>query len=256
MRITVITIAYNSATTIRKTIESVISQDYQDVEYIIIDGASTDETLSIINEYASRITRIVSEPDNGISDAFNKGLRIATGNLVVFINSDDQLLPGALKLVSEHYHTDQEIIATNLLLEDERTQSHFLLHPSTTFPIIPFFRKVAHQGLYVPLAIYNEIGGYDTAIRCPMDLDFMIRAYHAGIPVRHVDVTTAIFRLGGLTSKSMWKKRKDYIYMIRHNGGNTLQAYTFWLFLVACDWSKRICNLISPNFLYKIKYRD
>jgi len=255
MKITVVTIAYNAASTIRRTVESVISQDYSDVEYIVVDGASTDGTLAILQEYSSHITQLVSEPDCGISDAFNKGLHLATGDLVVFINSDDFLLPGALNTVSQAYRDNHEILATNLWLENPDTGARYLLQPSTTFPVPPFFRKSAHQGMYVPLSVYRRIGGYDTAIRCPMDLDFMMRAYRAGIPFRHVDVATAVFQLGGLTAKSMWGKRKDYIRLIRRNGGNFFQAYGFWLFLVACDWGKRLGHLLMPDWLYRLRYR-
>ena len=98
MKISVITTTYNSGRTVRDTIESVLSQDYPDIEYIIIDGASTDDTLRIVNEYADRISWIVSEPDKGIYDAMNKGIRMATGDVVGILNSDDFFcFPGCCK---------------------------------------------------------------------------------------------------------------------------------------------------------------
>lgn len=96
-KITIITVSYNSEETIEETINSVVNQDYNNLEYIIIDGCSSNGTMDIVNKYASKITRIVSEPDKGISDAFNKGIKYATGDLIGIINSDDLLVDGALK---------------------------------------------------------------------------------------------------------------------------------------------------------------
>ena len=92
-KISVITITFNSAATLEETILSVTSQDYPDLEYVIIDGGSTDGTLDIIRKYQDKIQIVVSEPDRGISDAFNKGIARATGEIVGIINSDDILLP-------------------------------------------------------------------------------------------------------------------------------------------------------------------
>lgn len=89
MKVSIVTVCYNSAATIRDTIESVLAQDYADIEYIIVDGASKDNTLSIVNEYRDRIATVISEPDKGIYDAMNKGILAATGDVVGILNSDD-----------------------------------------------------------------------------------------------------------------------------------------------------------------------
>ena len=96
MKISIITITYNSEKTIEETVKSVIDQDYPDVEYIIVDGQSKDCTLQIIEKYSSHISTLISEPDRGICDAFNKGIANATGEIIGIINSDDMLLPGAI----------------------------------------------------------------------------------------------------------------------------------------------------------------
>lgn len=108
---TIITVCYNSAATIEKTIKSVLGQSFTDFEYIIIDGASTDGTLDIINKYRSGIATVVSEPDKGIYYAMNKGLSLARGRIVGIINSDDWYEPDALELVARaHEQSDGETI--------------------------------------------------------------------------------------------------------------------------------------------------
>src|SRR3954468_5463563 len=89
MKVSIITVAYNSQATINDTIKSVINQTYKDIEYIIIDGASTDNTISIVESYKDKISIVLSEPDKGIFDAMNKGIQYATGDVIGILNSDD-----------------------------------------------------------------------------------------------------------------------------------------------------------------------
>ena len=95
-KISIVTVCLNSENTIEKTIQSVIGQSYSNIEYIIIDGGSKDNTLNIINKYKYRVSVIISEKDMGIYDAFNKGLKIYNGDLIGFVNSDDYLIPNAM----------------------------------------------------------------------------------------------------------------------------------------------------------------
>ncbi len=109
MKISVITVCFNSEKTIARTIESVINQHYSDLEYIIIDGGSKDKTVEIINKYRNELSYFISEPDQGISDAFNKGIRVATGDIIGIINSDDWYENGIFKLVNEMFLQNKEI---------------------------------------------------------------------------------------------------------------------------------------------------
>tara|TARA_B100000902_G_scaffold393715_1_gene448512 strand:+ start:796 stop:1545 length:750 start_codon:yes stop_codon:yes gene_type:complete len=102
--ISIITVCYNSEDTIAKTIESIINQRYKKIEFIIIDGKSEDKTLSIINNYKNKISKIISEKDDGIYDAFNKGLKEASGDLIGFVNSDDVLTPESLEILVKYYN--------------------------------------------------------------------------------------------------------------------------------------------------------
>ena len=255
-KITIITICYNSAATIERTIRSIINQDYANREYIIVDGLSTDSTLDIVNRYRDRIDVVISERDKGISDAFNKGIRRATGDVIVLINSDDIMLPGALSKVAQAWDAETDVLCTNVIMKDANTGYECREVPSTSFPLMPFFRHVAHQGAYISRKCYSKYGLYDTNIRWPMDLEFLMRVYTQGGRFRRADIDTALFLSGGTTnSNSIFRKKKDYLYLVRKNGGNRLQAWTFYLFLVATQVVKKCMSPLGRNFAQKLRYR-
>lgn len=254
-RISIVTISFNSEKTIEKTIRSVIEQDYDNVEYIIIDGKSTDGTMDIVNKYREHIDTLVSEKDNGISDAFNKGIARATGELICFINSDDHLLPGALTKVAREYDGKADIYSGNVLLWNSDNGFKCREVPSVKFPVMPFFCHVAHQGMFATKEAYEKFGTYDTSIRFPMDLDFLMRAYRMGAKFHYMNVDVAEFSNGGSTNtNTIFKKKRDYIYMVRKNGGNLLQAYTFYYFLVASQLVKKALTIFGSNFGQKLRY--
>ena len=255
-KISIITVCYNSAQTIERTIQSVVGQDYLSREYIIVDGLSTDSTMSIVSKYSDKIDVIVSEKDKGISDAFNKGIRRATGDIIVMINSDDILLPGALSRVAKAWVPGVDVLATNVIMKDADTGYECREVPSTDFPLMPFFRHIAHQGAYISRECYHKYGLYDTNIRWPMDLEYLMRVYTRGGTFRHADIDTALFISGGTTnSNSILKKKKDYIYLVKKNGGNSLQAWIFYLFLVATQVIKKGLSVFGKNFAQKLRYR-
>ena len=102
-KISIITVCKNSSSTIENTIKSIIKQNYNNIEFIIIDGKSNDTTLSIIEKYKKDISKVISEEDHGIYDAFNKGLKLATGDLIGFVNSDDTLTDNAIEILLNYY---------------------------------------------------------------------------------------------------------------------------------------------------------
>lgn len=111
MKVSIVTVCYNSAKTIERTIKSVAGQDYTNIEYIIIDGGSTDGTLDIIDRYKDKISVLVSEPDKGIYDAMNKGIARATGDIIGFMNSDDWYADGAIAAIVDSFSkTDADIV--------------------------------------------------------------------------------------------------------------------------------------------------
>jgi len=121
MKISIVTISYNQASFLEKAIQSVIEQDYKDIEYIVVDPGSTDGSRDIIDKYRTRISRIIYEPDDGPADGLNKGFSYANGDIYGFLNSDDILLPGAFRYIVEYFisHPDVDIVSGHSVIIDE-----------------------------------------------------------------------------------------------------------------------------------------
>lgn len=254
-RISVITISYNSASTIEETIKSVVSQNYSNFEYIVIDGASTDGTQQIINRYREAISVFVSEKDSGISNAFNKGINMASGDLIALINSDDYLLPGVLRKVAETWDGKSDIWSGNYIAFNEQTGDKRRIRPSVNFPVMPFFCKPVHQGRFITKTLYNKLGGYDERIRVPMDLDFLMRADRNGASFQYEDIDVSVFRLGGATSQSIFNKKDDYVACVLNNGGNKIQAYVFYIFLIITQQFKCFFVRLGKDIIRSIRYK-
>lgn len=199
--ITIITVCLNSQDTIGKTIDSVISQNYDGLEYVIIDGGSKDDTLKIIEGYRDRLSgtlKLVSEPDKGIYDAMNKGIGMATGDLVCMLNSDDWLAEDALDTVADAYNGEEYTVIYGMQrrIKDGKVYSAgFYGHDFLDRVNIP------HQAAYVSLAAYKRFGLYDTEYKCNSDHDLMIRLYNSGeVIFRPVEKVLVNFLEGGMSS--------------------------------------------------------
>jgi glycosyltransferase involved in cell wall biosynthesis len=203
-KITIITPSYNQGAFIEETILSVINQDYSNLEYIIIDGGSTDNTVDIIKKYSDRMSYWVSEKDNGQSHAINKGLRKATGEIVNWINSDDQLMPGALLTIARCFIDNPTAIMVHGRIEyfGETTNYYSVNMPEKDIEI----RYAAHICMPQPACFFRrkliEQQGYlDESLHFSMDTDLFLRA---GLHYAIVQIEDVIsrFRLHG-TSKSV-----------------------------------------------------
>jgi len=256
IKISMITVSLNSEKTIEQTIKSVLEQDYANLEYIIIDGGSTDRTLEIVNQYKSKIDVIVSEKDNGISDAFNKGIRRATGDVIGIINSDDTLLHDALQAVADNYDDETDVYRGNIIFYNPQTGFTCREIPSMKFPKLPFFIHVAHQGTFVAKKAYDKYGVYDEKIKYSMDLDFLMRVYLAKGKMKKIDFDMATFRQGNTTADALKKKKQEFFYFLEKNGCNKLQSHFYYAYLVCMDWAKKILNLFGNDFKQKLRYRN
>lgn len=199
--ISIVTVCLNSAKTIRDTIESVLNQTFQDYEYVIVDGVSTDGTLDIINEYLPKFNgrlRFVSEKDGGIYEAMNKGIRLTRGKLIVLLNSDDFYEPDALQTAADHY-TGQEL---EIVYAGIRNLSHgkemncIFVHHN----YLPW-HMINHPTCFVTRQTYDTIGLYDTSYRICADYDFMLRCRQSKkVTFTPVHAIMVNFRQGGASS--------------------------------------------------------
>lgn len=203
MKVSVITVSYNSAETIEKTIRSVIGQDYSDIEYIIIDGASTDGTVDIIRKYENNISYWVSEPDNGIYDAMNKGIAHATGEIIGIINSDDWYEEGAVgKMAAFFEQTDSQVVYGKVRLYDENLdcigESKYKVLNEIWHQMV-----ILHPSVFIRKSAYKLYGGFDTRYKIAADYDLMLRLYSANVSFAYLDEIIANFRKGGLSTTNI-----------------------------------------------------
>lgn len=254
-KISIITISYNSGRTIERTICSILSQNYNNLEYIIIDGGSTDNTLDIIKKYDKKISKWVSEPDEGISDAFNKGIKLATGNLIGIINSDDGLEANALKKLSLEYEEDIDVYRGNIIFWNEETNSKIREVPSMKFNYSTLGLRCCHQGTFVNKRAYDKFGVFNTNYKYNMDFDLLLRFQNKGASFKYINYDMAYFTMNGITFNNISKlQKKEMETIILNNGGNKLNIYEYRMVKFFKQVVKKIINI---DLVLKVKnYKD
>lgn len=247
-KISIVTITYNSEKTLEETIRSVISQDYDNLEYVIIDGGSTDNTLSIVEKYRDKIATVISEPDKGISDAFNKGIRYATGDIIGLINSDDLLCDGACKALAAAFDGKTDAYRGNVVIWNPDTNDKQICVPTMKFPIRKYIRSVCHQGMFVSKTAYERYGMYRVDFRYMMDAELLHRFYRNGATFKYVDSELAIFRLGGVTNDDYTKKMDELKLMYKTNGASTILVYQHvFAFIFRQKLKQLVVKVLGPD---------
>lgn len=226
MKITVVTVVYNSASTIADTLRSVAQQTHRNVEHIVIDGASTDNTLSVVRAEGRHVSKVVSGRDAGIYDAMNKGLELATGDFVGFLNADDMLAdPRALERLAE-LMANADVVYADLNYVDSRNP----LCTVRRWRSGPFRRDRLAWGWMPPHPTFyfnrEEFGGmrFDLRYRIAADYDFMLQCLmRPQQRVAYIDEVLVSMRTGGASNRSLaalWQKSKeDYLVLQRNNVG-------------------------------------
>ena len=254
-KISIITITYNSEKTLEETIKSIISQGYDNLEYLIIDGGSTDHTLDIVNKYRNNIAVVVSEPDNGISDAFNKGIRYATGEIIGIINSDDILLSGALQAISDSYNKNVAVYRGNTIVWNDISNAKTRIRPTMKMKLSKPIGNVCHQSTFVTKSCYETLGAYNIDFKYMMDADILYLFYRAGVVFKYVDYDMALFRLGGVTNTNYKKKLKEIHNVVIVNGGsNILAEFRCFHFIVYNMIKALFYKVAGGDIARKIRY--
>lgn len=243
IKISLITITYNSEITIRDTLDSVRKQNYDNLEYIIIDACSTDRTLSIVDEYSDIVSRVISEKDNGISDAMNKGIRLATGDLVGIIHSDDMLENGALWLLNEVWDCVTDVYYGDAIVCTETGEKTHILKSKKDLSKMSYQFCMAHPAVFVSKKCYDQYGVFNLNYRCAMDYDLLLRFYKANAVFKYIDKVLAIYRLGGTNQKYRRRTINEICQVSIANGGNRFIAN--WIRFV-----KIIKDMVRPLFRY------
>lgn len=253
-KISIITITYNSENTLERTIESVINQNYERLEYIIVDGNSTDNTVSIIKRYEKYISKWVSEPDDGISNAFNKGISMATGDIIGIINSDDGLLPNALQGLAASYSSNVDVYRGKVLLWKEDTDTKVEETPSMHFNLIGM-NKISHQSTFVTKDAYCKYGAYDENCKYVMDYDLLLRYERAGAKFKYVDKVLAFYSLGGITFTKFTKSRRlETENILRNNGASKIQIWIYRLIKYCKLFIKKIIKKDNLLVIFNKKH--
>ena len=228
-KVSIITVCFNSAKTIRDTIKSVLSQDYPDIEYIIIDGGSSDETLAVIKEYADRIAVIVSERDRGIYDAMNKGLALASGDIVGMLNSDDVYFNehAVSELIKTMRDAKADSVFADLVIVDPIDLGKVLRYYDSSYFTPKKFRfgwMPAHPTFFIKKSLYEKVGPYSLDYQISADYEMLIRL--------------------------LWLEKATYAYLpkpivrMRHGGASTSGLDRSWLL------NKEIVKACKANGIY------
>ena len=237
MKISIITVVYNGEKTIRDTLNSVLMQSYPDVEYIVIDGNSTDNTLDIINGYRNRIQKVISEPDLGIYDAMNKGIKIATGEVIGLLNADDVYADHNVlaDVVQKFTQTDADAIYGDLLYVEPDN----LEKVRRTWKAGPFHRGAfiwgwmpPHPTFFLKKRCYRKYGHFRLDMGSAADYELMLRMVHKNeVKLSYIQKTLVLMRAGGVsnsTFKNRWQANRNDLLAWKIN---QLQPYPFTLLL-------------------------
>jgi glycosyltransferase involved in cell wall biosynthesis len=206
-KISIVTVCYNMENYIEQTILSVLSQEYPNLEYIIVDGGSTDNTINIVNKYKSKISKIISEPDNGMYDAINKGFNASTGDILAWLNADDAYFPWTLKTISNIFAEHDEvnwIAGIPAFLDEERNLTNIYTHAAarpTKAIANGWFREgvygyLQQEGMFWRRNLYFNSGGLDINYKYAGDFELWTRF------ASHSDLVTVAIPLGAFMKRN------------------------------------------------------
>lgn len=207
MKFSIITICKNASESIRQTIDSVLGQRYKEYEYIIVDGASDDGTVDLLNSYMDAKMKIISEPDRGISDAFNKGIRMSSGDVLFFLNSGDYFVSSSVlgMVEADIACCDADIYAYSVtsMLSSKWPESEKAGNMQWEKALIP------HQGTFIKRAVFSEVGMFNINFKIRMDYDFFCRCYKAGKRFHCNPVVITHYDTNGISSTDTYSFERE-----------------------------------------------
>lgn len=219
-KISIITVCYNAADEIERTIQSVIEQTFHDYEYIIVDGASKDSTMDIVDQYSNRIHKIVSEPDNGIYDAMNKGTRIANGEWMIFMNAGDLFSDNRVleNVFADCYPDTIQCLYSDVYMPDSKGN----------WSVCPLFFEnggLIHQSTIYRRKLHNEFGLYVVTKKLIIS-DYLFFVRLRSDQVKKIDTIIAYYKGGGISSDGNWARQQSLCADVAYG------KRTFWGMLI------------------------
>lgn len=236
-RLSVITIVYNNVRDIERTIQSVINQTYSNIEYVIVDGLSNDGTLQVIDKYKSQITKFISEKDEGIYDAMNKGLALATGDYVIFMNSGDEFYDNETVTAvfasaedADIYYGETEMIAydgSSLGQRRHKAPAKF------TWRGFKYGMSISHQAIYIRRSLAEP---YDPRYQLSSDIDWIIRAAKKAKKIVNVNRYVAKYLVGGMSKKRHRQSLMERFDIMKRNYGLILTVLNHFVIAFNLGW--------------------
>ncbi len=210
MTVSIITICYNNEKDIRRTIESVVYQTYSQIEYIIVDGKSSDNSLQIINQYKRKISKVISEPDMNLYDAINKGIKLSTGDIVGLIHAGDQLYDNQViqKVVDFHHCNEIDIsYGDSQIINRKGEIIRINKSPRYSPRLVRRGWMPSHQSIYVKRSLFQVYGYYNIALHPAADYEWFIRYFYVNRPkIQHIDAFIIKFHTGGISTSNYMKR--------------------------------------------------
>ncbi len=256
--VSIITVVFNGIKSLEQTILSVLNQDYGNIEYIIVDGGSTDGTLDVVKKYEGRIDYWISERDKGIYDAMNKGIDLAGGELIGALNADDYYESGAVRAVVDAWSSDTSkgiVYGNNYVCMDDlglRYRNYSSLRFWKGMPI-------CHQAMFVHREVYRSIGKYDLTYKITADLDFLLRAIDKGVKLLPTGAFLVNFRSTGMSTANSYPLLKENKIILRHYFGSFSAPYmafiSFYYRKIFMLRLRRIIQItLGDRFLLKARH--
>lgn len=262
MKISIITPVYNAEKTVEKTILSVINQHLKtsEIQYIIIDGGSTDNTLEIINRHAKKIDILVSEKDQGVYDAMNKGISLATGDIIGIINSDDWYNDGSFSAVEQAFLQYPDISIIHSPVNNYIGGNYLSTFKPGKLEYIPFKMTVAHPSCFVKSEVYRQIGLFDLNYSMAADYDFILRVYSHNYRFHCLDTPLASFSLNGMTGRirnrfkliqESWLTTSKFV--AQHQSQLKTKHHIFYINRFLNELISTPIKIFDPHIVIKVK---
>lgn len=253
--VTVVTICWNAIDSIGRTIDSVQAQTYTNVEHLLVDGASTDGTVELIRERMRVQDRLISEPDNGISDALNKSVREARGDYIQFLHADDAMPPDFIEnAVAVLQETNAPFAYGDLIMEqDGAAAMHYRGEPHYDTIIPRRMPNLNHPTCVHKREMFDQVGPFDTDLKCAMDYDWFLRAAKLGLIGTYSPTMVAHMNIDGVSNTAFGRTINEVRLIAVRHGRSSIIARAEWLYRTVKTNLGRLVKAVAGDAYFKLR---